>query len=117
MGDRNDVTDRVASRFDRDEDDSNSKSEENDKGDKSSKNATKATNVKEAWNAKSIYLPDDLEGRLGKAYKRLDFELDDDLNEFKKTRHFYPLVVSAGLERIEGMEDEEIIEELERIER
>ena len=119
---RDEVTDRVASRFDADNDDEQEgqPSEANQSDEKASDqnvmSSQRAKNVKKAWNAKSIYLPDDLDGQLSKAYKRLDLELDDEIDQLKKTRHFYPLVISAGLERLEQMERNELLESIERIE-
>lgn len=110
---RDDVSDRLASRFD-DDDDSDSPDEAgDDQHNRSAENPNSAMNVKKAWNAKSFYLPDDLENELTKTYKRLDLELDDDLDNLKKTRHFYPLVVQAGLERIEELERNELLERIE----
>jgi hypothetical protein len=111
---REDVTDRVADRFETEEDDS-----QNDKKAQKAKNAQRSQkdlpNVKEAWSAKSVYLPDGLLDELGKAYKQLDLNLDDDLKQFEKTRHFYPLLIMEGIERVESMESSEIIEQLEGI--
>lgn len=79
--------------------------------------AMNATNVKEEWNAFSVYLPEELDDNLSRAYKKLDWELDEAEGlSIKKTRHFYPLVVDLGLERIERMESNEIKERMEDIE-
>lgn len=124
---RDNVTDRVASRFESgdDEKSQNAQKAKNDmkaknaQNDKSEQRAQSSepdlANVKEAWSAKSVYLPDELHDDLGKAFKRLDLDLDDDLEEFRKTRHFYPLLIAAGLERLGSMEREEVIERLEGI--
>lgn len=119
---RDEVTDRVASRFDSDDDgEEDRQPSEADQPtekttDKNAMNTQRAKNVKKAWNTKSIYLPDDLDSQLSKAYKRLDLELDDEIDQLKKTRHFYPLVINAGLERLEEMERNEVLESMERIE-
>lgn len=77
--------------------------------DRSSKKAMKAKNVKKEWKALSVYLPDELESDLSKTYKRLDWELEADRDvSIKKTRHYYPLVVKLGLERLEELESNEI---------
>ena len=79
------------------------------KDEQSSKNSKKAKNVKKEWKALSVYLPDELESDLSRTYKRLDWELEADRElSIKKTRHYYPLVVELGLERIEEMESSEI---------
>lgn len=72
-------------------------------------------NVKQEWKGTTMYLPKPLKGDVGKAFKQLDLQLDDDLTKFQKTRHFYPLLVEAGKERLESMESDEIMERLEGI--
>jgi hypothetical protein len=112
--DRDDVTNRLADRFEDDESDNGGPDERNDTN---SRSASNAVNVKKEWNAKTVYLSDDLDDQLAKAYKRLDLDLDDDLENLRKTRHFYPLVIQVGLEQLEGMERNELLESIERIER
>lgn len=74
----------------------------------------KAKNVKEEWKALSVYLPDELEADLSRTYKRLDWELEaDEAISIKKTRHYYPLVVELGLERIDELESDEIKDRIE----
>lgn len=111
---REDVTERVADRFERDDPDSQ-KEQKAKKAEKSESSQKDLPNIKEAWAAKSVYLPDELQDDLRKAYKQLDLDLDDDLDQFEKTRHFYPLLVLMGIERVESMESNEIIEQLEEI--
>lgn len=91
--------------------DSGSRSESSSRNAKSSKNAK---NVKKEWTARSVYLPDELERHLSQTYKRLDWQLEADEGlSIKKTRHYYPLVVRLGLERIEEMESKELKERIE----
>ena len=95
----------------------NNNSQKNKKSQKSQKaqKAQKAQNVKKEWNVRSIYLDDDLDRQLLTAFKRLDLELSEaetDIN-LKKTRHFYPLLVELGLERLESMDLTEVTERLE----
>ncbi|MFC6825253.1 hypothetical protein [Halopelagius fulvigenes] len=91
----------------------------NDKNGTRSKNGWNVTNVKKEWTPRSIYLPDTIEEDLGRTFKRLDLDLDmagiD--REFRKTRHFYPLLVALGMQRMEEMEPEELMEFLEELER
>lgn len=114
-----DLNDRLMDRF---EDDSEGQSEENEDEAKTemtsstSQTSQKAKNIKKEWNVRSFYLDDELDSELTTAFKRLDLELEEsdvDVN-LKKTRHFYPLVVELGLERLESMESTEITEQLER---
>ena len=130
-----DIDDRLSKRFegsktaDEQQDDSTESSESNQNSQKSQTNnnsqktkksqksqkAQKAQNVKKEWNVRSIYLDDDLDRQLLTAFKRLDLELSEaetDIN-LKKTRHFYPLLVELGLERLESMDLTEVTERLE----
>ena len=124
-----DIDDRLSKRFegskttDEQQDDSTESSESNQNSQKSQTNnnpqkatkAQKAQNVKKEWNVRSIYLDDDLDRQLLTAFKRLDLELSEaetDIN-LKKTRHFYPLLVELGLERLESMDITEVTERLE----
>jgi hypothetical protein len=81
-----------------------------------SQTAQKAQNIKKEWNVRSIYLSDNLDNDLTTAYKRLDFELSeaDSSIDLQKTRHFYPLLVELGLERLEELDTTEVTERLER---
>ena len=92
-----------------------SQTNNNSQKNKKSQKAQKAQNVKKEWNVRSIYLDDDLDRQLLTAFKRLDLELSEaetDIN-LKKTRHFYPLLVELGLERLESMDITEVTERLE----
>jgi len=115
-----DIDDRLSKRFegsktaDEQQDDSTESSEASQSSQKYKKEQ-KAQNVKKEWNVRSIYLDDDLDRQLLTAFKRLDLELSEaetDIN-LKKTRHFYPLLVELGLERLESMDITEVTERLE----
>ena len=80
-------------------------------------NAKNAQNVKKAWNAITVYLPDDIQRDYSTAYKRLDLELTDETDFIlKKTRHYNPLIIELGMERLERMELHEITERMEQFE-
>jgi len=82
---------------------------------KKAQGSQKAKNVKEEWNVRSFYLSDDLDSRVSTAFKRLDLDLseaDSDI-DLKKTRHYYPLLVELGLDRLEEMDVTEVTERLE----
>jgi len=117
------IDDRLSKRFgsDGDEDDSeddtdmSSQPDRNAQNSQKSQNAKNAKNIKKEWNVRSFYLDDELDDDLTTAFKRLDLDLDGadtDIN-LKKTRHFYPLIVELGLERLEEMEVTEVTEHLE----
>jgi len=83
--------------------------------DRNAQKSQNATNIKKEWNVRSFYLSDDLDDDVTTAFKRLDLDLDgaDTDIDLKKTRHFYPLLVELGLERLEEMEVTEVTERLE----
>lgn len=117
------VKDKFAQRFENEDKSSQTpeeaKTSKPDQISGAAKNAktVEKVNIKEDWKNHSFYLPDELADDLTSHYKRLDWELDDELDqEFKKTRHYYPLIVALGLDQLEGLESEDIKERLEDIE-
>jgi len=116
-----DLDDRLSRRFENAPNDENEETSETSEPDMSSstsqkeQKAQKARNVKKEWNVRSFYLSDDLDSRLSTAFKRLDLDLSEADSEIdlKKTRHFYPLLVELGLERLEQMDVTEVTERLE----
>jgi len=115
-----DLDDRLSKRFEDENGDDNEESQndmnsQNSEIDRNAQSSQKSQNVKKDWNVRSFYLDDELNQDLMTTYKRLDLELsegDTDI-ELKKTRHFYPLVIRLGLERLESMESTEITERIE----
>jgi hypothetical protein len=81
----------------------------------SEQSSQKSQNIKKEWNVRSFSLDDGLDHNLTTAFKRLDLEFSgaDVEREFHKTRHFSPLLIMLGLERLEEMDVTEITEELE----
>jgi hypothetical protein len=127
MTDEDQVRDRLRRRFDdddstNDENSQPSQTSKNAKNEKASRkdvnggNAMLAENVKKEWTATSVYLPDFLERQLTTRYKHLDLAFEEEYGRsLQKTRYYYPLVVSLGLERLEGMEPKELKESIERL--
>ena len=77
-------------------------------------NAWTSKNVKKDWNATTVYLPDELDQAMTTAYKRTDLELSAEFDHsIKKTRHYYPLLIALGMEQLESMESNEVMEALE----
>lgn len=71
-------------------------------------NKTK-TNIKDQWNGRTIYIPDDILDNLEDTYLESQLKLRrTGQDEFKKNRHFYPLLVQFGLEALADAEVEEI---------
>ena len=111
-----DIDDRLSKRFDDEsDDDSGDETDMSTQSDRNAQISQKAQNIKKEWNVRSIYLSDDLDDELTTAFKRLDLELDqlDPDIDLKKTRHFYPLIVELGLERLEELEVTEVTEYLQ----
>ena len=71
-------------------------------------NETK-TNIKDEWNGRTIYIPDDILDEMEDTYLESQLKLRKaGQNEFKKNRHFYPLLVQFGLEALSEAETDEI---------
>lgn len=126
--DESEVRDRLSARFD-DEESSDEQDSQNDRDETSTVgneessntsmnegNAWTSKNVKKDWNATTIYLPDDLNRTMTTGYKRTDLELSAEFDHsIKKTRHYYPLLIALGMERLESMEVNEVMEALEEM--
>lgn len=126
--DNSGVRDRLSSRFD-DEESSSEQGSQTERDENTSggndedpntsmneRNAWASKNVKKDWNATTIYLPDDLNQAMTTAYKRTDLELSAEYDHsIKKTRHYYPLLIALGMEQLESMESNEVMEEIEEM--
>jgi hypothetical protein len=108
------LDDRLSARFgdSQDEDEPSPPSQEDTDSSPSQKAQTsqKVQNIKKEWNVRSFYLNDEIDSRLTTAYKRLDLELSESSADvdLKKTRHFYPLLVELGLERLDDLDIDEV---------
>lgn len=74
-------------------------------------NATRVTktNIKEEWNGRTIYIPDDILDELEDTYLESQLKLRKaGQDEFKKNRHFYPLLVQFGLESLSDADVAEV---------
>ena len=125
-----DVKSRFAARFENDEADEPDGNEQSSKTAKTIQNTKnkntfnpakgekkdQTANIKEDWTNHSVYLPDHLTADLGRQYKYLDLDLDEKFGfSIQKTRHYYPLVVKLGLERLDELESKDIKEEIEAL--
>ncbi len=113
-----DVKDRLGARFEDetadDQDDTNAEPEQSEQNESTEQNEWDVENVKNAWNANTFLLPDSLDERFDDEYGRLNWQTDGD---FKKDRHYKPLVVYLGLEQLADKEGEEVSALLQRMER
>jgi len=67
------------------------------------------TNIKDEWNGRTIYIPDDVLGEMEDTYLQSQLKLRKaGQDEFKKNRHFYPLLVQFGVEALSDADAEEI---------
>ena len=67
------------------------------------------TNIKYEWNGRTIYIPDDVLDEMEDTYLESQLKLRKaGQDEFKKNRHFYPLLVRFGVEALSEADAEEI---------
>ena len=72
-------------------------------------NRTSKTNIKDEWNGRTIYIPDDILDAMEDTYLESQLKLRKaGQSEFKKSRHFYPLLVQFGLEALSDADADEI---------
>ncbi|MCU4927101.1 hypothetical protein OB905_14125 [Halobacteria archaeon AArc-dxtr1] len=77
---------------------------------------TNKTNIKDEWNGRTIYIPDGILDDLEDTYLESQLKLRKaGRNEFKKNRHFYPLLVQFGLEALSDADADEIQDRLSDI--
>ncbi len=70
---------------------------------------TSKTNIKDEWNGRTIYIPDNILDELEDTYLESQLKLRKaGRDEFKKNRHFYPLLVQFGLEALSDADANEI---------
>jgi len=74
------------------------------------------TNIKDEWNGRTIYIPDDVLDEMEDTYLESQLKLRKaGQDEFKKNRHFYPLLVQFGVEALSEADAEEIQARLSEI--
>ena len=79
------------------------------KTEKTKKTRETKTNIKDEWNGRTIYIPDDILNEMEDTYLESQLKLRKaGQNEFKKNRHFYPLLVQFGMEALSDADAEEI---------
>lgn len=90
-----------------------SQADEPSKQDEPSKPSKHPENVKDELVGTYMYLPESVKKDLNRQYQLLKAEYEYEFDEeFEKNRHFYPLVVSFGLERLDGSEASDLQEML-----
>lgn len=73
--------------------------------------------IRDEWNPNSVRLPDSIQAPFGSEYKRLDYLLEQTEADFKfgKDRYYKPLVVALGVQAVQEMDTEEIVELVEKM--
>ena len=75
---------------------------------------SKHSNVKKDQVGTYMYLPENQHQELSRQFNLLKAEYEYEYNEeFEKNRHFYPLVIEYGLDRLESFDASEIQEKLD----
>ena len=93
-----------------------SESSSPDKTNKTNKTNKTKTNIKDEWNGRTIYIPDDILNEMEDTYLESQLKLRKaGQNEFKKNRHFYPLLVQFGMEALSDADAEEIQKRLSNL--
>lgn len=95
------------------------KPDKTDKTNKQDESEKEVLPVKERddWGPVQIHIPDDLRDDLELAFDDTNLELRKDGEEkLEKLLHYYPLVVSAGIDAIEDMDVDEIRADAKRFE-
>ncbi|MFH5802271.1 hypothetical protein [Haladaptatus sp. CMAA 1911] len=79
--------------------------------------ASESESVKATRVGTYMYLPEKQRSELNFRYKELNLAYERAVgDELEKNRHFYPLVVQAGLEALDGMDGESLRECVRRFE-
>jgi hypothetical protein len=67
------------------------------------------TNIKDEWNGRTIYIPDGVLDEMEDTYLESQLKLRKaGQDQFKKNRHFYPLLVQFGVEALSEADAGEI---------
>jgi hypothetical protein len=78
-------------------------------------NKTK-TNIKDEWNGRTIYIPDNILDDMEDTYLESQLKLRKaGQDAFKKNRHFYPLLVQFGLEGLSEADADELQTRLSKL--
>ena len=82
---------------------------ESDSSSETNKTSETKTNIKDEWNGRTIYIPDSVLDEMEDTYLETQLKLRKaGQDEFKKNRHFYPLLVQFGVEALSEADAEEI---------
>lgn len=127
MSDEGSRADRLRRRREQQRDQQTNHSQQTDVSDSfnpSKQNETDETNseneptsVKDDRVGTYMYLPENQRTELDFTYKELSLTYERAFGEeLEKNRHFYPLLVKAGLERLDGLDSDDIRDRLDQLE-
>jgi len=86
------------------------------KTNRTSKNERNEDKYQDEWNGRTIYVPDGILDDMEDTYLESQLTLRKaGQNEFKKNRHFYPLLVQFGLEALSEADAGEIQTRLSKL--
>jgi len=117
---------RIADRFQRSERDGrnsganfidwNARIEWNEQNEPNEQNERNEDKYQDEWNGRTIYVPDGILDDMEDTYLESQLTLRKaGQNEFKKNRHFYPLLVQFGLEALSEADAGEIQTRLSKL--
>ncbi len=88
-----------------------------DKQSKTSKTANKnKTSVKDDRPAQMMYLPEFTLREMNRQFGMLETEFEYEFGEaFEKNRHYFPLLVKAGLDGLDGLDIQEIKDRIDEL--
>lgn len=90
--------------------------EDGEAADEETGDGDRRKSVKEQQVGTYMYLPESQVKRLNRQYNVLKAEYEFEYSEeFEKNRHFYPLVVQYGLERLDELDTEQVRAHLQRM--
>jgi len=105
-------TDNTAKQDSTDKPSKPSKTVKTDKKDKPDKPEKKS--VKEDRPAQMMYLPESMQREMNRQFGMLETEFEYEFGEsFEKNRHYFPLLVKAGLDSLDGLDIKEIQDKLD----
>ena len=86
-----------------DSDDTNDVSEPSDNND-----SGEIRNIRDAWNGRTCYVPDDLATDIDRAFLSMQTTLLEHDRSIKKNRHFYPVVLKLGIDALEDTDADQL---------
>lgn len=75
---------------------------------------TNKTSVKEDRPAQMMYLPESMQREMNRQFGMIETEYEYEFSEdFEKNRHYFPLLIKAGLDSLDGLDIEDIKDKID----